>query len=63
MHAGQFRTLHDLLVHYNKAPAAAFGRSELKPLGLTEAELGDLEAFLATLVPGSTTAVAEAQLQ
>jgi len=51
MHAGQFATLHDVLVHYNQAPAAAVGRTELKPLQLTEQQLSDLEAFLRTLDP------------
>ncbi|MDH6233831.1 cytochrome c peroxidase [Mesorhizobium soli] len=50
-HAGQFATLHDLLAHYNKAPAAEFGRSELKLLGLSDQELENLEAFLRTLNP------------
>jgi cytochrome c peroxidase len=48
-HAGQFATLHDLLAHYNKAPAAGFGKSELKPLKLSDQELDDLEAFVRTL--------------
>jgi cytochrome c peroxidase len=51
MHKGQFATLHDVLTHYNQAPAASFGKSELKPLRLTERELSDLEAFLRTLDP------------
>jgi cytochrome c peroxidase len=49
MHAGQFSTLAEVLEHYNRAPAAPAGRSELKPLGLSRAELGQLEAFLRTL--------------
>ncbi len=48
-HAGQFATLRDVLKHYNEAPAAAFGKSELKPLSLTDAQLADIEAFLRTL--------------
>jgi cytochrome c peroxidase len=48
-HAGQFATLNDVLTHYNNAPAASFGKSELKPLGLSEAQLHDIEAFLKTL--------------
>ncbi|HVY51509.1 MAG TPA: cytochrome c peroxidase [Devosia sp.] len=48
-HAGQFATLHAVLAHYNAAPPAPFGRSELKPLGLTDKELADIEAFLRTL--------------
>jgi cytochrome c peroxidase len=51
MHAGQFATLHDVLAHYNRAPAATFGRTELKPLQLTEQQLSDIEAFLRTLDP------------
>lgn len=49
MHAGQFATLHALLAHYNEAPGAVVGTSELKPLGLDENELAALEAFLGTL--------------
>jgi cytochrome c peroxidase len=48
-HAGQFATLQGVLDHYNGAPAAVFGKSELKPLGLSEKQLSDLEAFLRTL--------------
>jgi cytochrome c peroxidase len=51
MHAGQFATLADLLAHYNQAPAALFGKSELKQLGLSSGELADLEAFIQTLGP------------
>jgi cytochrome c peroxidase len=49
MHAGQFATLHALLKHYNEAPGAVVGQSEIKPLGLTEEEMAALEAFLRTL--------------
>jgi cytochrome c peroxidase len=49
MHAGQFRTLRDVLEHYNRAPRARFGHTELKPLRLGDAQLRDLEAFLRTL--------------
>lgn len=49
MHSGQFAHLDDVLVHYNAAPKASFGRSELKPLGLSAEELADLQAFLGTL--------------
>jgi cytochrome c peroxidase len=48
-HAGKFATLADLLAHYNAAPAALLGKSELKPLGLSPRQLGDIEAFLDTL--------------
>jgi cytochrome c peroxidase len=49
MHAGQFTSLHEVLEHYNRAPAAPAGHSELKPLGLSEQELAQLEAFLRSL--------------
>lgn len=49
MHAGQFATLREVLEHYNAAPAAPAGRSELHALGLSPRELAQLEAFLATL--------------
>jgi cytochrome c peroxidase len=49
MDAGQFATLAEVLDHYNRAPAAASGRTELRPLGLKPAELRQLEAFLRTL--------------
>ena len=49
MHAGQVATLIDALRHYRAAPQAAAGRSELKPLDLTDAQLEQLEAFLRTL--------------
>ncbi len=52
MHAGQFETLSQVLEHYNRAPAAPAGRSELRPLGLSPAELRQLEAFLRTLSGG-----------
>jgi cytochrome c peroxidase len=49
MHAGQFATLREVLTHYNNAPAATAGKTELHPLGLTEREIDRLEAFLRTL--------------
>lgn len=49
MHAGQFATLKDVLQHYNRAPAAPQGHSELKSLGLADPEIDQLAAFLATL--------------
>ena len=55
MHAGQFSTLHEVLEHYNTAPAAPSGYSEIHPLGLSETELGQLEAFLKTLSSDSAS--------
>jgi cytochrome c peroxidase len=49
MHAGQFATLTEVLDHYNRAPVAPAGHSELKPLGLSDTELRQLEAFLRSL--------------
>ena len=49
MHAGQFSTLREVLEHYNRAPEAPVGHSELEPLRLTDKELGQLQAFLQSL--------------
>jgi len=49
MHAGQYATLTEVLRHYNNPPPAPLGHTELKPLGLTESELAQLEAFLRAL--------------
>ena len=49
MHAGQLATLADVVAHYDRATAAPFGHSELKPLHLSDAERRQIEAFLRTL--------------
>jgi cytochrome c peroxidase len=49
MHAGQIASLSEVLSHYNTAPAAPLGHSELEPLRLSPVELRQLEAFLGTL--------------
>jgi cytochrome c peroxidase len=49
MHAGQFATLGEVLHHYNTAPAAPAGHSELEPLNLSDEELAQIIAFLKTL--------------
>jgi cytochrome c peroxidase len=49
MHAGQLTTLAEVLDHYNRAPAAPAGHTELKPLKLNARELRQLEAFLRAL--------------
>ena len=49
MHAGQLVTLADVVAHYDRAPAAPFGHSELRPLRLSAAERRQIEAFLRTL--------------
>jgi cytochrome c peroxidase len=49
MHAGQIASLADVLAHYNAAPEAPAGHSELRPLRLTLRELAQLEAYLRAL--------------
>ncbi|MDX1499728.1 MAG: cytochrome c peroxidase [Woeseiaceae bacterium] len=49
MHKGQLATLADVLAHYNEAPPAMIGHSDIEPLGLNRRELRQLEAFLLTL--------------
>ena len=49
MNAGQFSTLEEVLAHYNSAPAAPSGHTELEPLGLSEREMAQIIAFLKTL--------------
>jgi cytochrome c peroxidase len=49
MHAGQIATLADVLRHYDRAPPAQIGRTELDPLGLSADQLESLRAFLRTL--------------
>lgn len=49
MHAGQFATLEDAIAHYNLAPSAPAGHSELHPLNLSQEEVQQLVDFLGTL--------------
>jgi len=49
MHAGQLATLTDVIRHYDQAPAAPAGHSELRRLKLSERERVQIEAFLRTL--------------
>lgn len=49
MHAGQFATLTAVLTHYQTAPSAPIGHSELHPLDISEDEMAQLIAFLRTL--------------
>lgn len=53
MHAGQVATLGSVLEHYNRAPAAPAGHTELRPLKLNRRELRRLEAFLRALSGGA----------
>jgi cytochrome c peroxidase len=49
MHAGQFSTLSEVVGHYNRAPQAPAGHSELEPLRLSAQERRQIEAFLRSL--------------
>jgi cytochrome c peroxidase len=49
MHAGQFASLDEVLNHYNTAPAAPSGASEIHALNLSDEQLQQLIAFLHTL--------------
>jgi cytochrome c peroxidase len=62
MHAGQIATLTDVVAHYDRAPRAPAGHSELKPLRLSADERRQLEAFLRTLSapPAAPTALLRA---
>jgi cytochrome c peroxidase len=49
MHAGQIATLEDVVAHYNRAPAAPAGHSEIRPLRLNRRERAQLAAYLRSL--------------
>jgi cytochrome c peroxidase len=49
MHAGQFSTLGDVVEHYDRAPTAPAGHTELEPLRLSTEERRQIEAFLRSL--------------
>lgn len=49
MHAGQHATLAEVVAHYDRAPSAPAGHSELGPLKLSARQRAQLEAFLGTL--------------
>lgn len=53
MHAGQLATLADVLKHYNNAPAAPEGHTELKPLKLNTKELAECRAWHRRRMPSS----------
>lgn len=52
MHAGQFGELSDVVDHYDRAPTAPSGHSEIGPLGLSVRERRQLEAYLRSLSGG-----------
>jgi cytochrome c peroxidase len=49
MHAGQIATLAGVIDHYNRAPKAPAGHSQLEPLRLSTQERRQIEAFLRSL--------------
>jgi cytochrome c peroxidase len=49
MHAGQIATLEQVVDHYDRAPRAPAGHSELEPLKLSGREKAQLVAFLRSL--------------
>lgn len=49
MHAGQIATLAEVIAHYDRAPEAPAGHTELRPLKLSRKERAQLEAYLRTL--------------
>ncbi len=49
MHSGQYRKLEDVIKHYNTAPSASVGKSELKALNLNDNAKDQLLAFLKVL--------------
>jgi cytochrome c peroxidase len=53
MHAGQFNTLTEVVDHYDRAPEAPAGHSELRPLRLSTQERRQIEAFLRSLSGGT----------
>jgi cytochrome c peroxidase len=54
MHAGQLESLTDVILHYDRAPRAPFGKSELARLHLSRKERSQIEAFLRTLSAPAT---------
>jgi cytochrome c peroxidase len=57
MHAGQIATLGDVIEHYDRAPAAPAGHTELNRLKLSKRERGQLEAYLRALSGGTNAPV------
>jgi cytochrome c peroxidase len=49
MHAGQIATLETVFRHYQSAPDAQIGHTELRPLNLSDVEFNQLVAFVGTL--------------
>jgi cytochrome c peroxidase len=54
MHDGSLLTLRDVVVFYNKGGVPHPGLDPaIQPLGLSDAEVGDLVAFLTSLTAGN----------
>lgn len=49
MHSGQITTLEEAIEHYDRAPRARVGSTELEPLHLSAKERAQLNAYLRTL--------------
>jgi cytochrome c peroxidase len=49
MHAGQFKTLDEVVAHYARAAPSVEGVNETHPLTLSDRERAALVAFLKTL--------------
>jgi len=49
MHGGQYKTLSEVIKHYNDPPATKVGMNKLLDIDLTDEEMAQLEAFLKTL--------------
>lgn len=51
MHAGQYKTISDVIKHYNEPPSTKIGQSDLRaiPIDLDNKEVMQLEAFIKTL--------------
>ena len=49
MHGGQYKTLSEVIKHYNDPPSTKVGMSNLLDIDLTDKEMAQLEAFLKTL--------------
>jgi len=49
MHAGQYKTLKEVIKHYNDPPSTKVGMNKLLDIDLTDQEMAQLEAFLKSL--------------
>jgi len=49
MHAGQYKTLSEVIKHYNKPPPTKVGMNKLLDIDLSDLEIKQLEDFLKTL--------------